>query len=197
MMKKIFLTLSVLVLTACSGTDFKKLDDSQLNFNVETPSSIKAKLGKPNTESEMTRNNKVVKALNYTYAHAYGKGTDSNVVPVRNQTFYFYEDKLVGNQYLSSWDVDSTDFDESKISQITEGKSTLFDVISLMGEPSGYEEYPLIASEKLKNKVYQYMQMTSKGLVIKKFAIYNKILKISYDTNNIVTKVSYEANGAK
>ena len=48
--------------------------------------------------------------------------------------FYFFDEVLVGHEFLSSWAEDHTDFDEKKVSTIVKGKTTRAEVIQLLGQ---------------------------------------------------------------
>ena len=90
--------------------------------------------------------------------------------------------------------MDSTDFDESKISEIKEGNTTIQEVIELLGSPNGEYIFPLATNETEKAKVYLYSQV--KGSVFN-MKFYRKLLVVTHDENGIVTEVEYESSGEK
>jgi hypothetical protein len=67
------------------------------------------------------------------------------VVATRSQGFYFFEDKLAGYEFVSTWKDDLTDFDGAKVADIKNGSSTRAEVIRLIGTP-GASRQPLPAS---------------------------------------------------
>jgi len=107
--------------------------------------------------------------------------------------FYFLGDTLVGYEFVSSFAEDNTDFNEMKINQISEGKTTLDEVIKLLGEPSGYYIYPLIESGSEEAAVYAYSETKGSGFKVKMF---RKMLSITYDNDRLVTKVEYTSAGS-
>jgi hypothetical protein len=106
--------------------------------------------------------------------------------------FYFLDDTLVGYEFVSSFAEDNTDFNEMRISQIEEGKTTIDEAIKLLGEPSGYYIYPLIDSSSEQAAVYVYSE--TKGSVFN-MKMFRKMLTITYDNNRVITKADYAATG--
>lgn len=182
-------------LTACAtGTDFKKIEMNQLTYGSDTPETIKQKLGKPSGEGTITKHEKQFKTIDYVYASAGGTAAYKGVTPARGQTFYFYQSKLVGHNFISSWAIDSTDFDESKVSEIKEGHTTIQEVIELLGAPGGEHIYPLVENADEIAKVYVYTQASGSAFSPK---FYQKILIVTHNENGIVTGVTYTSSGEK
>jgi len=196
MMKRVSITVFIAVfLTACAaGTDFQRLEVNQLVHGTDTPETIKQKLGKPSSEGTITKNEKQFQTISYAYASGRGSAAYKGVTAARGQGFYFFQNKLVGHDFSSSWKVDSTDFDESKISEIKEGSTTIQEVIELLGNPDGEYIYPLARNETEKAKVYSYNQV--KGSVFS-MKFYQKVLVVTHDENGIVTEVEYVSSGEK
>jgi len=196
MIKKFSLLIGVTVLLVgcAAGTDFQRLEVNQLVYGTDTPETIKQKLGKPSREGTITKNEKQFQTMSYAYASGRGSAAYKGVTAARGQGFYFFQNKLVGHDFSSSWKVDSTDFDESKISGIKEGNTTIHEVIELLGNPDGEYIYPLATNETEKAKVYLYSQV--KGSVFN-MKLYRKVLILTHDENGIVTEVEYESSGEK
>jgi hypothetical protein len=196
MMKRVSITVFITVfLTACAaGTDFQRLEVNQLVYGTDTPETIKQKLGKPSREGTITKNEKQFSTMSYAYASGRGSAAYKGVTAARGQGFYFFQNKLVGHDFVSSWKVDSTDFDESKIGEIKEGNTTIQEVIELLGSPDGEYIFPLATNETEKAKVYLYSQV--KGSVFS-MKFYRKLLIVTHDENGIVTEVEYESSGEK
>ena len=196
MMKRVSVTVFIAVfLTACAaGTNFQKLEVNQLVYGSDTPETIKQKLGEPYSEGTITKNEKQFKTMSYAYASGRGSAAYKGVTAGRGQGFYFFQNKLVGHDFTSSWEIDSTDFDESKISEIKEGSTTIQEVIELLGSPDGEYIFPLATNETEKAKVYSYSQV--KGSVFS-MKFYRKLLIVTHDENGIVTEVEYESSGEK
>ena len=177
-----------------AGTEFTKLETNQLAYGLDTPESIKQILGEPYQEGAVTKNDRQFKTMSYAYSSTGGDAAYKDVIAVRSQGFYFNNNKLVGHEFTSTWSVDSTDFDESKVGEIKKGTTTIQQVIELLGKPGGEYIYPLAKNETEKTKVYLYQQ-TSGSVFNLKF--YQEMLLVSYDENGIVTDVEFIASGDK
>jgi len=177
-----------------AGTSFQKLENNQLVYGSDTPESIKQKLGKPYQEGAVTKNDTQFKTMSYAYSSTGGDAAYKDVIAGRSQGFYFNNNKLVGHEFTSTWAVDSTDFDESKVGEIKKGTTTIQQVIGLLGKPGGEYVYPLAKNETEKAKVYLYQQ--TKGSVFN-LKFYQEMLVVSYDENGIVTDVEFIASGDK
>ena len=195
-MKRVSIAVFITVfLTACAGTDFKKIEISPLAYGSDTPETIKQKLGKPYGEETVTKNEKQFITMNLAYASTGGSAAYEGVIAARSQGFYFFQNKLVGHEYTSSWAIDSTDFDESKVSEIKDGSTTIQDVIELLGGPGGEYVYPLAKNANEHAKVYLYSQ--TKGSAFSGFKFYRKLLIVTHDENGIVTEVEYVSSAEK
>ena len=194
-MKKIGQLAAILclsVLTGCAGTNFKQLDSGQLAHGQDSAESIKEKLGKPYAEGVITKNDKQFKTMTYAYADTTGDAAYDGVTAARSQGFYFFDNKLVGDEFVSSWAVDLTDFDESKVSQINKGTTTIREVEALLGQAGGEYSYPLVVNENEKAKVYMYSQTTGSAFNLE---FYQKMLVVTYDQSGVVTDVEYTESG--
>lgn len=196
MMKRVSITVFIaIVLNACAaGTDFKRIEISQITYGSDTPETIKQKLGKPNSEGTITKNEKQFQTMTYSYASGRGSAAYKGVTAGRGQHFYFFQNKLVGHLFTSSWEVDSTDFDESKIGEIKEGDTTIQEVIELLGSPHGEFIFPMAWNETDKAKIYSYLQVKGSAFSMK---VYHKRLSVTHDENGIVTDVEYVSTGEK
>jgi hypothetical protein len=99
------------------------------------PEDIIHWLGKPYKENNVTKNGKQIKLITYCEVGAIGSSDTTNVIPSRIRGFYFYENRLIGYDYASSWKKDNTDFNDLLIDQIKKGKSSFKDVTKLFGHP--------------------------------------------------------------
>ena len=190
----VVVVFTMFMVGCAAGTNFKKLENDQLVYGSDTPESIKQKLGKPFQEGVVTINDKQFKTISYAYSSAGGDAAYKGVIAARSQGFYFNQNKLVGYEFTSSWAVDSTDFDESKVGDIKKGTTTIEEVIELLGKPGGEYVYPLAKKEREKAKSYIYNQTKGSAFNLK---FYRKTLVVSYDENGIVTDVEYLESGNK
>lgn len=181
-------------LTGCAGTSFVKTSDEQLVLGKTSESEIRQKMGTPYREGVVTKNEKQLKTLTYAYASAGGETSAPSVTAAKSQGFYIFQDKLAGYEFVSSWKEDSTDFDETRLSQIKKGVTTRSDVIKIMGPSDGKYIYPLIPNADDEALVYAYNQVKGTAFNLK---FYNKILIVSFDKQGIVTNVEYTSSGEK
>lgn len=194
-MKKLYvltILLATLVTAGCAGTDFTRLEGEQVVFGVDSPESIKAKLGNPFQEGVVTKNDNQFKTMSYAYSSTTGDSAYKGVIASRGQGFYFYKDRLVGSDFSSTWAIDSTDFDGEKVSLIKKGATSKDEVIALLGEPGGEYIYPLIATEEEKAVVYLYSQTKGSAFSLE---FLQKLLVIHYDSNGVVTNIEYTQIG--
>ncbi|MCO1335958.1 hypothetical protein MO867_16615 [Microbulbifer sp. OS29] len=188
------IVLSLLILSGCTGNGTKPLGTEDVSLGVDTEQTIKEKLGKPYEKGVFIKNNQQIVTLAYAYPTTGSKADKDDVSAARNQGFYFFNNKLVGQDFVSSLAEDSTDFDESKVPLINEGHTSISEAQDLLGNPSGEYQYPLISNPSEKAKVYMYSQ-TSKAIF--QPSSYQKILIVSYNTDGIVTHVEFAEIGNK
>jgi hypothetical protein len=182
---------------ACTaGRNFQEPSEESLVLGTTTIFEIRERFGKPRGEGSTTRNGCSMKTLTYAYArhrdlggaHAFG------VVPARGITFTFFEDRLVGHSFVSSFEEDHTDFDESKLVQIQQGSSKRPDVVALLGPPRGRCIYPMSADKGQEGVLYGYTQLYK---ALFKTKIYTKTAVITFDANGVVSKVESQVSGEK
>ena len=82
----------------------------------------------------------------------------AGVLARKQLDFYFWNDRLVGYRFFSSIPGDSTDFDETRVANITKGKTTTAEAISLLGVPSGMGTYPLVREKNQHYVSYNYAE---------------------------------------
>ena len=192
---KILVALTLISgLLGCAGKDFVRPDASTLRNGQTTYAQATASFGKPFAEGSAIKNDKTVKTVSYAYASLGGKPIRDGVVPARAMGLYFYEDKLVGYEFMSSWAEDHTDFDQTKTSQIAKGQTTQAEVVNLLGKPSGYVVYPMIKATAGQAAVYAYLEVSGGPFARKS---YRKTLIVSFDDTGVVTDVDFSATGTK
>jgi outer membrane protein assembly factor BamE (lipoprotein component of BamABCDE complex) len=196
MMKSFAVKLSafflIVLLSGCAGTNFVRINDDALILGQTTPEQISARLGKPYQEGTAIKHEQQIKSAAYAYASTGGEGAAEGVVAARSQGFYFFNDKLVGYEFISSWKEDSTNFDNSKISQIKKGESTRSDVVRLLGNPGGRAIYPIIPNSNEEAINYVYSQTKGSAFNLK---FYQKQLVVTFNKNGVVTDVEFTESG--
>ncbi|BAN24836.1 uncharacterized protein BRPE64_BCDS01750 [Caballeronia insecticola] len=151
-------------------------------------------MGKPYQNGELTKNGQIVKLKKYAYASTSGEAVKSGVTPARAMNFALFNDTLVGDEFISSFKSDSTDFDESKVSSIVKGKTTRHEVISTFGNPGGHAVYPLIKNKGDDALIYSYTQVSGSAFSLK---IYSKQLIVAFNDKGLVSDVEFTSSGDK
>ena len=127
------------------------------------------------------------RSMTYSYART-GEAAVEGSTPARSQSFHFFEDRLVGHDYVSSFKEDSTEFDGNGISRIRKGVTTRNEILRLFGAPGGRYVYPLAERPGGETLVYLYAHTTSTGLHLQH---YRKLLAVSIDSGGVVTDVKF------
>lgn len=177
-------------LVSCAGRSFMRVTDEALVLGQTTPEQVSARLGSPFQEGVVTKNNQHIKTTSYAYASTGGDADEQGVTPARSQAFYFYDNKLVGYEFISSWKTDSTNFDSEEVSQIKKGESARSDVVRLFGNPGGKYIYPVIPNRDEEAINYLYSQ-------VKGFKVHQKRLVVTLNKQGMVTDVEYTESGQR
>jgi hypothetical protein len=190
----IFIALLASNCVGTSGVNFERVKEDTISLGVSTYDDIVNRMGDSFEEDVYKKNNKQFKLIGYTYSSTGGAATSKRVIAGRQQMFYFYKDILVGHQFTSSWQVDHTDFDETKVEQINKGESTKEDVINLLGRPSGKLIYPLSKNKGEEILIYSYYEGRQYAYTIEFF---QKYLQVECDQMGTVTEIEYTETGNK
>jgi len=180
------------LLAGCAGTNFVRPDPDSLKNGQMKYSEILDRFGAPRREGSLVKNDKNVKTITYSYASTVGTTRREGVVPARGLTFLFLDEVLVGHEFISSWREDHTDFDGGRINQITKGQTNRTEVVALLGKPSGYYIYPLIAPTTGEAVVYSYAELMQSEAELKRV---RKVLIVTFDPRGIVIDINYSASG--
>lgn len=180
------------LLSACAGTDFVRPADGVLVVGKSTQADVTARMGSPYQTGDLIKNEKQLRVARYAYASTGGESAYPGVTPARAMAFTFYNDKLASQEFISSFKLDSTDFDGTKVSSIVKGKSTSADVIALFGKPTGEAVYPVIKG--MDDSAYIYSYSHAKGSVFD-MKFYQKSLAVSFNAAGVVTDVEYFSSG--
>jgi outer membrane protein assembly factor BamE (lipoprotein component of BamABCDE complex) len=189
----LILAATLVLASGCAGTDFKRPSSTELTIGKSTTDDIVRVMGPAKTLGEVTKNSCQIRQCTYVYATAVGTPLYSGVTPVRAMTFSTFNEVLVGQQFLSSFKEDGTDFDDSKIAQIVKGRTTKDEVIALLGRPSGEAVYPLVKNQGDTAILYTYVQTKRSGLVAIK--VFQKALSVSFGPDRVATEVEFASSG--
>jgi outer membrane protein assembly factor BamE (lipoprotein component of BamABCDE complex) len=182
------------VLAGCAGTDFKRPDPQSLVVGKSTAADVTRVMGAPRQVGEVLKNEQKIKTARYVYATTGGESLYSGVVPARAMVFSTFNDVLIGQEFVSSFKIDATEFDDSKVKSIIKGKTTHQEVEALLGKPSGEVIYPII--KKVGEKAYVYGYSHAKGNAFN-MKFYAKTLVVSLDPAGVVSDVEYTSAGDK
>lgn len=185
------LVAGALLLAACAGNDFVRPDANALKNGETTVAQATRQLGPPRSDGTIVRNGKT---LSYAYASSVGTAARDGIVPARALTLTFDGDVLVGQEFVSSWKEDATDFDEGKVASIAKGRSTRAEVVATMGKPSGTAIAPLVKAPATDALVYAYNESIRSGLTLR---FYRKVLIVSLDDRGVVADVEYTSSGTR
>jgi hypothetical protein len=146
-------------------------------------------MGDPRRTGTIIKNDKQVKTITYSYAASGGEALEAEVIPARSQAYSFFEDKLVSEQFLSSFKSDNTNFDDTKISEIIKNKTTKAEVVTLLGKPTGQYIFP--ATSPNQTLQFGYIYQTVRGGVYTGFKIMIKSLLVGFNSNDVVSDIQY------
>jgi hypothetical protein len=185
------------VLAACAGAgrDFVRPDADSLKLGQTTYAQVVQKMGEPKTVSDALRNGKQVKSIVYSYANTHGQPLEEGVTPYRGMTYSFYNDTLVGEQFVSSFKSDNSNFDDTLVDRVKKGQTTRQEVIQLFGAPSAAFIPPMIKEASGDGIGYTYQAI--RGGLFSGLKPYVKALRISFDASGIVTDVEYSSQGPR
>jgi hypothetical protein len=150
--------------------------------------------GDPYRKGSAVKEGLPVTSIVYTYASSTAGSGFGGVTPGRTIGCHFVNDVLVGYEFMSSYQEDRTDFDETKVTQIEKGRTTRSRVEELLGRPGGMYTYPLIKTKSEQALVYSYIQTKIAPFSVK---IYQKKLVVAFDGDGTVTDVEFSTSGEK
>ena len=85
-------------------------------------------------------------SLTYAFAER-ALGLLHDFIYTRAVNFLFWNDRLVAYNFVSSFEQDSSNFDEFKTGALQKGKTTKAEVAQLLGPPTGRSIFPLVQAE--------------------------------------------------
>ena len=189
----VLFSFTVLAVTACAleiGRDFVRPPNESLILGKTTYKEIILKLANPYQVFTHILKGQPVKVVGYLYEGA-RTALVGSAAPNRQMSFSFVDNILVGYGFSSSFRVDQTDFDESKVKEIKKGETTRETVIELLGPPTGLFMYPIADNPGLKVLAYIYNTATA-AQQFGKLKIYYKSINVTVDSNDTVTDVSFK-----
>lgn len=180
-------------MTACSaGRDFARPDAGTLELGKTTEQQIRDRFGEPRSGRSVTINDKHVKLLTYNYAEAYPY---VQKVPTRTMSYAFHEDRLVEHLFISSFDGDKTNFDDSMMGQVVRGKTTRAQVLELLGRPAGMAIHPVVKETDQLAYTYNYVRVDRPPF--QRVTITRKQAMIIFDAQGLVVETRLDIAAPK
>ena len=190
----VFFVSAFSLLAGCAGKDFTRPNSETFKLGETTSSQVIQQMGEPRKTGEALKNGKNVRTTTYVYAATGGEPLEEGVIPARAMSFYFYNETLVGQEFLSSFKSDNSNFDDSKISGIIKGKTTRAEVIQLLGKPTATFILPMV--KETAGEAIGYTYQTTRGGAFSGFKFYNKVLRITFDSGDKVLDIDYASSGS-
>lgn len=139
-----------------------------------------------------TENGAALESIAYAYAATGGEPLEEGVIPARSMSFFFANGVLVGEEFLSSFKSDQTNFDDAKVPSIVKGRSTRAEVIHLLGAPTCRHIMPL--AKNTTREAIGYAYNTTRGGAFSGFKISSKSVLVSFDASDRVSDVEFTSN---
>ncbi len=191
------LALLVALLAGCAAQPFVRPAPGELVLGRTHYAEVVSRIGEPAfSNDDVSINGEKVRTIDY-YAYRFPK-TSLHDSPHRFLHCTFYHDVLVGAEYNSSYQEDSTWFDPGKAYFITPGKSTRASVIATLGPPAGEILYPLVRDKNGSGLVYWYTLFYPRPDIPQiGYATEPSRLVVFLDANGMVTDLSYRGPDGK
>lgn len=189
------LASTVIAFSGCAGQNFVRPDSAELKVGQSTYSQVIAKMGEPRNTGEELKNGAKMKKVTYAYASTGGEPLEAGVIPARALAYYFHEDQLVGQEFLSSFKADNSNFDETKVPAIEKGKTTRTEVVQSLGKPTATFVKPMV--QETSGEALGYTYQTTRGGAFSGFKFFRKTLRITFDNADRVLNVDYSATGTR
>lgn len=99
----------------------------------------------------------VIERLRYSFTRATMVSLgDQATARIRLLDLAFWNGKLVAYNFSSSFNEDSTNFDEAKVQALARGRTSVGDVLNAFGTPGGQGIYPTVARPGTRQYTWQY-----------------------------------------
>jgi hypothetical protein len=182
-------------LVGCAGRDFVRPSPQDFTLGKTAYSQVIQRMGEPRRASDILKNGKNVKAITYVYASKGSEALEADVTPARALTYFFYADTLVGQEFVSSFKSDNSNFDDKLVPSIRKGQSTRSDVITLMGEPTAMFIVPMV--KETSGEAIGYTYQAVRGGLFSGIKNSVKSLRISFDDKGVVSDIEYTSSDNK
>jgi len=194
-LRKGFFVAFLFMLIGCAGKDFVRPSTDTFQLGKTTYSQVVQHMGEPRDTGVVEKNGKQITSIGYAYATVGGEPSESGVIPARVQSYLFHKNILVGQEFISSFKSDSSNFDETKIAAIKKGKTTRSEVIKILGQPTGTFIAPVVEESFVEAIGYAYTVV--RGGPFSGMKTFTKVLRVSFDKDNVVTDVEFVSSGTE
>lgn len=194
-LRNYLLVALLLALAGCAGKDFVRPSSDKFQLGQATYSQVIQTMGEPRNSGNVEKNGKQINSISYAYASVGGQPFESGVTPARAQSYFFHDGILVGKEFVSSFKSDSSFFDETKTNRLRKGETTRSEAIQIMGAPTASYVAPMVKESSGEAIGYAYMAV--RGGPFSGFKTLTKILRISFDTNNVIADIEFASSGTK
>jgi hypothetical protein len=181
--------LSIVAACAAGSRDFARPQPSDLILGTTTPADVAARFGAPQQRGRLLKDGVEVTALSYSHVDPAAGAVAPGVPAVKAMALYFARGMLVGYEFLSTFRADSSDFDDTRISDIQRGVTTEAQVRELVGRPGGMYIYPLTGRPGERALVFLYGEKRGQAPLAQKQLI------VTLDASGIVREVQFEKTG--
>lgn len=184
------------LLAGCAGKDFVRPAPETFKLGQSTYDQVTGQLGEPRSSGQTLKNEKRILTINYAFATVGGEPLEAGVTPVRGLNYFFHDNILVGQQFLSSFKSDHSNFDDSKLTEIVKDKTSRAEVLSLLGKPTASFIYPMVKQKTGEAIGYTYTTVT-RGGGFGRMKMFVKSALISFDEKDVVTEVEFSTSGTE
>ncbi len=194
-LKSLLAVLLISGLLGCAGKDFVRPGSEDFKLGQTTYSQVVQRMGEPRRAADILKNGKNVKAVTYVYASTGGEPLEAGVTAARGLTYYFYNDTLIGQEFISSFKSDNSNFDEKRVEDIKKGQTTRADAIKLLGEPTATFIPPMV--KETSGEAIGYTYQAVRGGLFSGIKNSVKVLRISFDDKGFVSDIDYTSSDNK
>lgn len=184
--------MAFFMLNGCSSQkNFVRPSQGMIQLGKSTTADLIQAVGEPKfRRKDIPLNNEKVESLDYVY----GDSPKFWGVIIHRHTLNYtsFNDVIIGEEFNSTYEEESTEFKAENIPQIKKGVSTEADVIAIMGKPSGRAIYPLVKDKDSTAIIYTYSYARFAGAFT---SFNNSMLFVTLDSKGVVSDISYKKDG--
>lgn len=181
--------------TGCAGKNFVRPTPDAFKLGSTTQGQVVQQLGDPLREGTAVKNGATVKSIVYAYSETAGDALEDGVVPARSMAYFFVNEKLVGQEFTSSFKSDHSNFDDAKVPTIVKGKTTRAEVVQLLGKPTCLYIAPMV--KETSGEAVGWAYGTTRGNAFSGFKFAKKALLVSFDGSDRVSDVQFTSSASK